>query len=147
MYSQLLIAKIMDVRWQQWFWIIDSLRNYVSLLWRCLELLLLLIEIDSLWLNLTQHGGTHLVWTWQDWQIHVALESMGGGSAWPFLVGGVILSDYYPIPLNPHTSPPPLPPLIPSLHPLPSLPLFTLPFTPSSPRLSPLHTPMPVWGQ
>ena len=136
MYSQLLIAKIMDVRWQQWFRIIDSLRNYVSLLWMCLELLLLLIEIDSLWLNLTQHGGTHLVWTWQDWQVHVALESMGGGgSVWPFLMGGVILSDYYPIPLNPHTLPSSLP-FTSSLHslssPFPSPP----PFTPSLHSLS-----------
>ena len=44
----------------------------------------------SLRLNLTQHGKTHQVRTWEgltDWELF--LDSMGGG-AWPFLVGGVI---------------------------------------------------------
>ena len=44
----------------------------------------------SLRLNLTQHGKTHQVQTWQgltDWELF--LDFMGGG-AWPFLVGGVI---------------------------------------------------------
>jgi hypothetical protein len=44
----------------------------------------------SLRLNLTQHGETHQVQTWEgltDWELF--LDSMGGG-AWPFLVGGVI---------------------------------------------------------